>query len=243
MTEPVRRQLGVTQTNLSTEDRGLMTLKPRSNWISDVGKPAVYDVDFKPGKPTIQFVFQASDSQPFHYGVNFTSCMCTYCWAPVGANLVNRVQVALFQGVLKSTGHPALALQAHYTTAMQMAYYNRLPEFDVFAPTRMRSYVEALVPKGRHGLIAVGIIIFLHFSSVTLIVVLFLSLSKLSLLQNRWQPVAQLYTGETADVLRQATNSSDKDINAWLDRENKSKLLVGIGTFDCNGNIGIRRRG
>jgi hypothetical protein len=91
---------------------------------------------------------------------NATTMMCTHCYdSPVmnltsGTKWVNPSHVSLFQQIILTTGRPALAVQAHFTTLVQMVYYDRLPSFQASSRVHLDEYVQVTLPKGSVGFAA-----------------------------------------------------------------------------------------
>jgi hypothetical protein len=122
----------------------------------------------------------------------------------------------MFQDILLDTRRPALALQAHLTTLVRMAYYDNLPMFDYPGNQTLDFFVPTLLPTTHLGLVGVITVLLIHQVAVLIIVLRFMSSEHSTLLGNAWQAVSQLCSDEASDILRDATQATDGDVKHQL---------------------------
>lgn len=200
----IRRQLGVLPgAQSSLQDRGVLKLDPD------------FDLYKTGSNDTVRFERMAVDTS---FPGNRSAGMCAFCMF-TDSDIANdwsfwshRDLVAVFQDVLISTRNPALALQAHYFTLLQMAYYDFLSEADVTTDARLVFFEETLMPRRWRGYAGVAMITTVHLICVLLSVILFLSLTKLSSIGNSWQAISQAVSGETWGIIASATTLSDSEV-------------------------------
>ena len=100
---------------------------------------------------------------------------------------VHRIQVGVFQDILRKTGNPEVALQALCTTLLATRYYNHRTEFKVFSPAQTVSFIDVQMPVHWHGFWAVIAVVAVHLICVVLSAVLFLRWGSLSLIGEAWK--------------------------------------------------------
>ncbi|KAM5350185.1 hypothetical protein ACJ41O_006690 [Fusarium nematophilum] len=182
----IRLQLGATPgQNPSLEERGILALDG--------------NIDTTKFGPNVTEQNEAT-ALSLKLKANITVAMCMHCQPDIRDESLSfqahRAQIAIFQDILSTTGNPALALQAHYTTLFQVAYYDFLPEFDVAMDSSVVFFVPALMPQRWAGFAAVVAVVGVHFVCVVVSLFLFVSATEYSLLGNAWQVVAQAATGD-----------------------------------------------
>ncbi|KAF8245389.1 hypothetical protein K440DRAFT_662846 [Wilcoxina mikolae CBS 423.85] len=151
----IRQQLIKNSTD-TTDSRGLLTL----------------DVQAKHSWKEMKKVIQNFTQETYGAGhdwaatTNVTAMMCTHCYdSPVhssGTKWVNPSHVSLFQDILRTTGRPALAIQAHFTTMVQMVYYDRLPTNQNFSLVVMDEFVQVTLPNSFRGFTTVFVLVVVH---------------------------------------------------------------------------------
>lgn len=228
VSKDVRQLLGATPDPLPLSQRGALVLQPK-NWAHESTRTG-----------TNRFARLAMNS-----GLSSTNqsvIMCTYCGAGHTSREVHPAHVALFQDVLTTTRNPALALQAHYTSLLQMAYYDALPQFDTFGPADYAFSVAVLMPQRWNGFAAVVTVLLVHFACLLLVTAMFVASARLSLLGNAWQAVAQLSAGDTAEVMARATTASDREVREVLKGDDGDKVACGVGVGGDGVRVVITRR-
>jgi hypothetical protein len=150
----------------------------------------------------------------------FSAFFCPTCNATASQLddivLVHPQQATTFQDILLDTHRPALALQAHLTTLVRMAYYDNLPMFDYPGNQTLDFFVPTLLPTTHLGLVGVITALLIHQVAVLIIVLRFMSSEHSTLLGNAWQAVSQLCSDEASDILRDATQATDGDVKHQL---------------------------
>jgi hypothetical protein len=214
-TEDVRRQLGATIPIQSQESRGILTLQPRDSWVVPPSNNA--------SMPDRQNKWNGWTSVP-----DMTLAFCPSCLSSseseLGVYVAERYLKAVFQDILRTTGRPALALQAFNTIYFQEKYYEHLTDFNGYAPATIQSFVSVLVPATNRGLIAVTMVLSLHLILVFIAVVWFKSWTQYSMLGNSWQSVSQTYSYATESIYEVAPHLTDSEIGRMLVAEGRGKL-------------------
>jgi hypothetical protein len=128
--------------------------------------------------------------------------------------LVHYVYTSIFQDILKEDKDLVKALQTLYTMLGQTAYYERLQ-----AINQIGGVVEELdfaayftIPSQWTGFTIVGLSVVTHVASLLIILILFRSRTKISLLGNVWMSVAQFSTTEIEPLLKDAVNMTDSEV-------------------------------
>ena len=179
--------MGATNEYVPPLQRGRLALHDPSSWIHPLNNKTLPFA-----APAAEMTWQVIDG-------DIAIPMCTYCsqW-PSGPFLgVHRTQVAVFNHILRSTNHPALAIQAHGTIALSMAYYDLQLEFDTSAEIAFSFFQLVPVPSGWRGFQSVMIVLAIHLLLVFLISFLFTNSTQASLLGNAWVALAQAYSDDT----------------------------------------------
>lgn len=237
-TYPIRRQLGVLPgVQASFRDRGVLALNPK------------FDLTKSGSNTTVQWERMTIEDG---FWPNRSAAMCSYCMFTddeTGNDYsfwTHRDLVALFQDTLVSTKNPALALQAHYFTLLQMAYYDSLTVADVTTEAELVLFEQTLMPRSWRGYTIFASVIFCHLLCVLLAVVLFSTLTKLSRLGNSWQSIGQAVTSETETVLENSTTLSDSEVRKRILSTNKSTnesaVTFKIRQINLAGRIGLVRQ-
>lgn len=217
----VRTQLGAMITPLSVEDRGILSLQPFGNETQEtLIVPYLEDEDY-------------IWSDVFYDHIS-SDALCNSAVFG-GVNLVSRFLVDVFQDICRTTGRVSLALQAHFTTLMLMAYYDNIFEFTYTAPANVESFVPVDLPQSFMGLIAVTAVICVHSILVVLCTIQFVLSTRYSMLGNAWQTVTQVFTPETESIFTMGGILSDEQARKELNSEgmkHKSIVLRPLGNSD-----------
>ena len=191
---------GVTD-NLTPSQRGQLTLMPSSNWTANLTS------DFH--NVSIQsFIL---DSLTIHSG---ESTSPTFQLTPFvyPEEAMHRTHADLMTKFLRKTHNPALALQAHWTVLLQMAYYDFSGEYDVHAPAVYGVSVPVIIPFRWTSFAVVMGLLALHSALVIFAVVLFITRTEMSLLGNSWQAVSQVWSTDTATTVHQGAMATDEEM-------------------------------
>jgi hypothetical protein len=144
----------------------------------------------------------------------------------ISVGRVNKLQYTVFSQMAATTGNPALALQAYFTTLCAIAYYDRIPTFDVAAPSTRVLLTQVTRPLGWAGYIIVLSVLVVHLLLVVIITLIFLRTGKLSRVGNAWAVVSQLLGPETEAWIRDVDTLDDKAVKKWLKARGKHGVLV-----------------
>jgi hypothetical protein len=222
-TQDVRRQLGATIPRESQESRGILNLEPRQSWIVNSTSKAI--------TPDRENRWNGWTAIPDMTMVFCPSCLC--CSESIlSAFVAHRYLKAVFQDIIRTTGHPALALQAFNTIYFQEKYYEHLSDFNAYAPAKLQSFVSVLVPTSHRGLITVTVVLLSHLISVFFAVAWFRSRTQFSMLGNSWQAVAQTYSPATENIYDVAPHLTDTEVGKMLAEEGRGKIRAEIATTD-----------
>ncbi|KAF2026620.1 hypothetical protein EK21DRAFT_115674 [Setomelanomma holmii] len=142
--------------------------------------------------------------------------------------MMNGAQYVVFAQMVTTTGNPAVALQAYFTTLCAIAYYDRIVMFDTAAPSTRVSLVQVTRPLGWTGYIMVTSVLVVHLILVMLVTLAFRRAGKLSRIGNAWSSVSQLFGPATADWIRDTGAVDDKTVKKWLKMEGRHGTLVQV---------------
>ncbi|MBE3041843.1 hypothetical protein IMZ48_04530 [Candidatus Bathyarchaeota archaeon] len=224
-TEAVRHQLGASRTPKSHDDRGILSLGPRSKWqqgdyttksynlagfFADTQAVSMPDSYAREGEASILFSPDSSDNLRAHPSHS-----------------------AVFQDTLSDTKSPALALQAAFARIHQMAYYNKLSLLQkATVKASVSFFTSALLPARYGGFIAAVALVITHLIIVLVVTVLFLKYTRHSLVGNHWQAVSQVVSDQTLPILEQADGSEDREVKGRAKKQ----------TVDLGRPVMLRRR-
>jgi hypothetical protein len=214
----IRRQLDTTRPLMTLEERGIISLE-RRNWTVPV-------YGFPPSQVGWLIEFTRPQSVSTY---NFSSLMCMSCSEPlVSYQFAHQAQAAVFNDIVRDTRHPALALQAHYTTLFSMAYYEHAFQFDHNTSATTSSVEEALAPTGRTGFTMVVTVLAVHLFMVALIVWLFATQGGNSMIGNAWSIFSQLRTGDIEKWTSTANGMTDGEVKKEMERQGRATAWVGF---------------
>ncbi|KAL8364571.1 hypothetical protein RB595_003722 [Gaeumannomyces hyphopodioides] len=208
--EAVRDFLGATLQRRTPEDRGLLRLHPRQGkWSAAstyVSSRLLHDMR--------SLVLPSRDETVSLTTANtFSSKLIT---------VPHRGHANLFQSVMAHTGNnAALALQALFTTLMQMAYYDLLAEsesdLNITATTLFSR--DVVIPRKWDGFYSFCGFFAAHLVLMLVVTAIFLEETKMSFLGNAWHAVAQVVAGvPDLDVLK-STDKTDDQVERDLRRK------------------------
>ncbi|KAK3386785.1 hypothetical protein B0H63DRAFT_540856 [Podospora didyma] len=148
-------------------------------------------------------------------GLNPSTSLCDQCHLDASTTFrAHRDHLAVSQHILRSTGSLPLTMQTVWTILAQIAYYDRLPEFNVQRESSIASFSQVLVPGGVSGLVFVVIVIVGQNLAVALIMSLFIRRTRLS--GNLWQGLGQLVASDIGEVASRTTVATDEEVLAHL---------------------------
>jgi hypothetical protein len=154
---------------------------------------------------------------------------------------MNIVQATLFENILADTGDPSLALQAQLTSLLRMAYYDWVPLFDWNSTQITTSFVDRQLPASQTGLWIIIGFMAAHWILVLSILVWFCRSTKFTLLDNAWQVVAQMYSSETEQLLKDPSLSitTDAQIREKIQKAGESHLRLRLRRVNESGRVGL----
>ncbi|RKL08878.1 hypothetical protein BFJ70_g16733 [Fusarium oxysporum] len=203
-TKAVIKQLGAITSEMSTAERGIFDLAPRS-W---------------------QWRINSSDSSA--EAMETTDGLDGVGLDPLYAGMTNSAQFSIFSDVLMSTKNPALALQAYLTRLCSICFYDRITMFDAVGPSVQVFLVQVTQPLGWTAFIIVVVASVAHLILVLLVIFIFRRSGTLSGIQNAWASISQLLGPVTEDWIRDTDTVNDKTVKLWLKDRGLHKTLVGI---------------
>ena len=208
-TTAIRKQLGVIQSPIDTDERGIINLS---------AKDILATVEVLRGKWYLQG-YQPFNTSTYSWTINTVlsdwsnTAFCLGC-AQGYLRQANIVMVGVFNDTLTETNSPALALQAVLTMALRMSYYDWIPLFDAESGTTMTFFESALIPIYRRGFWAVITIVSIHVVISIIAIIGFITRTQQSLLKNSWQVIAQIAKNqEVSEVLQRAEVATDSEIS------------------------------
>jgi hypothetical protein len=216
-TDDVRNMMGATKEPQSLSERGILSLRQPANWTETVmnatGEQFISNSILQSLRrlehPEIKRYYPDYDQTRVYPQTALLTPYSQY-------NSVNRALAAVFQDIIQSTGNPALAFQAMFTTMSQTAYYQALPLFFLDGAATLATSVSYTVPVRWTGYAIVMALLIVHAVLVITAMVLFLSKTNHSLLGNAWQAVAQVSSSDIMDTMRHASNMTDLEVKRLL---------------------------
>ncbi len=145
----------------------------------------------------------------------------------------------LFEDILKTTWHPALAIQALYTNLVAMKYYESLFFENSTTDVELISMLTSQFPQQHISLIIVLVGLFTHLLLLVLTTVAFLSLTRYSLLGDIWYTMVQMSNLKVLELLDfpRASVATDKMVEKQLKQKGTASLPVSLRpashSFDC----------
>ncbi|KAL4912117.1 hypothetical protein BDW62DRAFT_195409 [Aspergillus aurantiobrunneus] len=220
-TTNTRRQLGLSSTPDTLNERGLLSLEPRSQWTN-------YTIDIETLNTSLvgdylpdplSFTSPLLSALPVPYQ-QFLSANATRNNAglilsesyTVGVGHAHLLHVHHFQDTLRDTGSPALALQSLVIRSSQMDYYANLVKFPPAEPLQAAFAVTALMPSRWTGFTISMAIVATHLAVVIITMSLFSMYTRTSLIGNYWQALSHLVSEDTLPVLKSAGSMTDEDV-------------------------------
>ena len=236
--------------SVSHEERGIMQLQEKNSWVVPSrykNFPGVtYGISWVQvyggmKKRTIEEI--STSSFILGFGGDTTQ-RATYADKLMVAgnqldfNFVDTHIGVIFLRALEKTGSLAWAISDLITVLSSMVYYEHLPRFTTSTTANQASYITVQFPQAFQGLIAVIVVTFVHLATVTVIMALFLTGTRYTLLDNSWMCVAQLMRPELNGVLKGRTIVKDSMLEREMEKHSNLDKRVGIGME--SGSIRLR---
>ncbi|KAF2825842.1 hypothetical protein CC86DRAFT_35644 [Ophiobolus disseminans] len=224
----IQRQLGATKNLLTLAQRNVFALLPPQAWRKL--NSSLPDGDIQYGTEL------GRDLSTFYDLKNNTFATGILTSEDTGDNkaryVVNPAHATLFQGAIRATNNPAIALQALITVLTSMNYYNCFYAFTNTAPGTMSSSSEAQAPVRWTGFIIVMVIVWVHLSLMAVFIVLFSRVTEHSTIGNSWQAVSQVVSVDTSRMVEGSADMTDREVRAQAERagvRTRYRLGRGIG--------------
>jgi len=236
-TEDIRRQLGALPEGalLSGEDRDILSLEFHGKNDTDmvfvfgaVGPLIVEQFPFRAPSQSL------NETRPFN---DFQATMIPIDQGTLGILdvAVHPAHTTVFQDILRTTGRPALALQAFMTRFLQMVYYQDLKAQDNMMEATFINSSQVLVPARWNGFIIIMAMLVAHILLVKAAATEFLARTKSTMLGNAWQAVAQVVSEKTLPILHRADGMTDKEVVQWINERPYRSETIGIVRSRLNG--------
>ncbi|KAF6812412.1 hypothetical protein CPLU01_14896, partial [Colletotrichum plurivorum] len=211
----IRHQLGVTHGSSSLEDRGILSLELAASLLTaeDVFNRPVEPYEYSPSIDV--GLYSVNEGRPVVF--DQVSSIDPDVWT-----VPHELHTAIFLNILDSTNNPAKALQALSTILNHMQAFDRSTTWTAEQPASYIMSREVSIPAGRDGLLAIVVLVAVQHVVMAIVVALFLSRTRATLLGNSWQSVAQIISPETLEVLLQADDLKDSEVRrSYLDPSEK----------------------
>jgi hypothetical protein len=173
--------------------------------------------------------------------------MCSYCKHDMllDPSMITTVHPALadiFNQIVQSTRHPALALQALHSILYGSAYYDYARQFDLSAPAEYTMYISVLRPTQWTGLIVVIVILSVHCILVAAVLVWFIFEGHGTLIGEAWCAISQTVSEDVEIWLKEASTSmsSDSDVHRRMKSAGLAKRFVGVVRDEASGRVNVK---
>jgi hypothetical protein len=242
-TEIVRRQLGASKAPESSQDRGVLTLGPKSQWQNFEIIP---DSDEMQGENTYNMSRSGFFSYAFMHSLfsypNYTAdprvILSKNQWQAESWN-AHATHTSIFQDTLNDTESPALALQVVLTRICQMAYYEELVKQHTTAVASISWSSSASMPMRWTGFTIGTAIIVAHLIIVTILAVIFIKYTNYSCIGSYWQAVSQVISEDTRPVLEQADQMKDDEVKIWAKRQSLDVKNLAFLRYRRDGRVSL----
>ncbi|KAI1349177.1 hypothetical protein F5Y01DRAFT_327702 [Xylaria sp. FL0043] len=246
-TTDVQIFLGVSEPQRNHSDRQILDLKilgpPASDSMSSpVSQSGSQPVLFAPtgGNTTVGRLTAAIIEVVMYYQItpgfqpNVSMSFCYFC--TTNGYSINPEISLLFNDIATKTGRAANALLSFTTIIFSSVYYTYLSTLRVSHDARVVAATTVQVPgpcsiNGCVGFASVSALLLGHVLCVILITILYLRQVRYSRYGNIWHAISQLTGDGLTDVLREAQNATDAEVERINDKEY------------CHGQVKVGRRG
>jgi hypothetical protein len=149
------------------------------------------------------------------------------------------MHIWLFQEIVMTGGSTAFALQSLITLLSSMAYYDQIGQFDNSNAVQQTFFIAANVPQRFYGFLAVAILLAVHLTVVILIVVMFASETRFSMLGNSWMGLSQAVAADTKEYVSVASTMTDDQLKDYMKTNGRHKSRVGLAPIKGSSQVGI----
>ncbi|KAJ4363628.1 hypothetical protein N0V83_009924 [Neocucurbitaria cava] len=236
--DAVRQQLGQHRDTQTLADRNILSLvRQRESWLAQ-------DDEIPPLEP---FLRSASDIDNIGDAILSAILWESKECVAVGNSDVDLgicpelMHVWLFQEIVRTGGSIAFALQSLITVLAGLAYYDQLAQFDkIDDSVAITRFITTNVPQRIGGFVAVTVVMVVYMLLVTVVLWLFLTQSRFSLLGNTWQCISQVVTEHTTDYVDAGSTLTDTQMGKVMQGRGEARNRVGLWKVGGTGNIGLK---
>jgi hypothetical protein len=138
----------------------------------------------------------------------------------------------------------ATAMSTIITILTSMAYYDQFPNFAETAHDVRTAYTQTLLfPRSLHGLMAVMALTIVHYILVLLVIVAFITRTRLTTLGDHWQTLAQSVSPATESFLARGSRATDEEVRAYMKVEHREREIATLQLLgDEVGRVGLVSR-
>lgn len=147
----------------------------------------------------------------------------------------------LFHDILKGTRHPALGLQTIFNTIAHSAYYEELPTFNVDFPAEIILTQATQIPRRWVGFGVVVGIVGLHLTMMVLMVYLFATGTKESMLGETWCSMGQVIHQVPERMLIDSAGRTDGEVRRKCKKSGLNRVGSGHNRDGEEGGLRERR--
>jgi hypothetical protein len=148
----------------------------------------------------------------------------------------------LFQDIVKRTRHPASGLQTIFSTIAQSAFYEDLPTFNVDFPTQIILSLNRDIPKQWTGFGVVVGILALHLAMVALMLYLFATRTKYSMVGEMWHSIGHVIDHVPERLLKESMGRTDDEVRAACKQTGMDRCGVGLFRDSETESVEMRER-
>lgn len=212
----------------------------RERPILELKKPVNLYGDLPPERERPLVQSDASGSSAAAYGSNtplpenwsifltgepFITLLNNFYRAPARSVSADPALAAIFTDTMEASGSVAWAMSSLITVLSMTNYYSQLPAFDRLETVDVSFFNNVLYPRNSLGFILLLWALVVHYIIVAIVVVLFVSNTRLTLLGNAWSAFSQM--AESADVKQYVGETGTKDDSTVL-KELKANEKEGL---------------
>ncbi|RYC59157.1 hypothetical protein CHU98_g7046 [Xylaria longipes] len=249
-TADVQNFMGVNEPQRSHLDRNILDLEILGTPAGDTGSsPASQLVDFTAvgGNMTVGRLTTAIIELVMYYQLtpgfqpNVSMSLCYFCTS--NGYSVNPEISLLFNDIVSETGRAANALLSLTTIVFASVYYTYLSTLQVRQDARIVAITTVPAPgpcstNGCLGFASVTTLLFVHVLCVAVITIVYVRQVRYSRHGNIWHTISQLTGDGLADMLKEAHNASDAEVERIVDKEYRN-CKVKIGRKRASGPIEV----
>lgn len=136
--------------------------------------------------------------------------------------------------------YAARALSALITILASGIYYEQMANFEEAADVNTVSFELFLFPQCFRGFTAVLAVTVVHCSLVLFIIASFIATTKLTIVGDHWQSIAQIISPATESFLTKSSYATDKEDAKYLKKAHREKEVASIQQLsDSEERVGL----